>query len=107
MYGAALQAVLGEYPRDVVEFVTDPRTGIAARLKWLPSIAEVHEACREHRAELAAKNKRAGDIEKQFAYRDEYEARLRSRVGNPTQDDIEGGLGRKIPLARPGIVRAP
>lgn len=45
IYVAGLAAVLAEYPEAVIEFVTDPRTGIARRLKWLPSIAEVAEAC--------------------------------------------------------------
>jgi hypothetical protein len=107
MYGAALQAVLGEYPPDVVEFVTDPRTGIAARLKWLPSIAEVHEACREHGAELEARNKRADALKKQFAERDEYEAGLLARKNNPTMSEIEKNLGRGILRARLGNIRGP
>ncbi len=34
----------------MVEYVTDPRTGLPAKLKWLPTVAEVREAC-EKRAE--------------------------------------------------------
>ena len=44
VYAAALIAVLSEYPIDVVEHVTDPRTGLPRTLKWLPSVAEVVEA---------------------------------------------------------------
>ena len=37
--------VLSDYPEHVVVRVTDPREGVAGRIKWLPSIAEVREAC--------------------------------------------------------------
>jgi hypothetical protein len=37
--------VLGEYPSEIIDYVCDPRTGLARSLKWLPSIAEVAEAC--------------------------------------------------------------
>jgi hypothetical protein len=52
IYGLALAAVLADYPREVIAYVTDPRTGIARRLKWLPSIAEVIEACEAQMAPL-------------------------------------------------------
>lgn len=45
IYAAAMVAVLMEYPIEVVEHVTDPRTGLPRSLKWLPSVAEVAEAC--------------------------------------------------------------
>jgi hypothetical protein len=38
-------AVMAEYQIEVVEYVTDPRTGLPRTSKWLPSIAEVVEAC--------------------------------------------------------------
>lgn len=44
---AGLGAVLSEYPEDVVAVACDPRTGIARRSKWLPTIAEVSEFCEE------------------------------------------------------------
>lgn len=49
---AAIAAILSEYPADVVEFVTDPRTGLPSTSKWLPSVFEVREAC-EKRLEMA------------------------------------------------------
>jgi hypothetical protein len=45
VYVAAVFAVLSDYPLDIVTAVTDPRTGIASKLKWLPTIAEVKAAC--------------------------------------------------------------
>lgn len=44
-YTAAISAVLAEYPPEVVHRVTDPRTGVARKVKFLPSVAEVVEAC--------------------------------------------------------------
>lgn len=44
-YVAGLGAVLSEYPAEVIDYVCDPRTGLARRLKFLPTIAEVAEAC--------------------------------------------------------------
>lgn len=44
---AAIAAVLSEYPYDVVEYVTDPRTGLPSTSKWLPSVFEVREACEQ------------------------------------------------------------
>jgi len=45
IYCAAIAAVLSDYPRAIVEYVTDPRVGIPSRIKWPPSVAEVMEAC--------------------------------------------------------------
>jgi hypothetical protein len=45
-YCAAVAAVLGDgYTRAIIEYVTDPRTGIPSRQKFLPAVAEVREAC--------------------------------------------------------------
>jgi hypothetical protein len=44
-YALAVAAVLSTYPVEVVREVCDPRTGIPGRLKWLPVVAEVKEAC--------------------------------------------------------------
>ena len=41
-YSAAVAAVLGDgYSREVVEYVTDPRTGIPSKQKFLPAVVEV------------------------------------------------------------------
>lgn len=49
MYCASMAGVLSEYSADIIEKVTDPRTGVPRRLKWLPSVAEVVEACEHER----------------------------------------------------------
>ena len=45
VYAKSVVAVLAEYPVDVIHAVCDPRYGIASKLKWLPTIAELKEAC--------------------------------------------------------------
>lgn len=44
-YADAIAATLAGYPREVIQRVTDPRTGIQRTLKWLPEVADVVEAC--------------------------------------------------------------
>ena len=45
IYVTAIAAVLERYPARVVEEVSDPRTGIAGRSNWLPTVAEVRTEC--------------------------------------------------------------
>lgn len=45
---AAVTAILSEYPDQVIEAVTDPRTGLPSKIKWLPSVAEVKAECESH-----------------------------------------------------------
>lgn len=55
IYTMAVAATLAEYEPEVVEYVTDPRTGLPAKLKWLPSVAEVREACESRKEYLRAR----------------------------------------------------
>lgn len=50
MYCAAIAAVLSDYPAEVIEKVTDPRTGLPRQIKYLPTVAEVASACDEEKA---------------------------------------------------------
>jgi hypothetical protein len=46
IYNSAVSAILADgYPQDIVDYVTDPRTGLPSRNKFLPTVAEVREAC--------------------------------------------------------------
>ncbi len=47
IYVAAVAALLDGYPEDVRAFVADPRTGIAGRVKFLPTLSEVKDACED------------------------------------------------------------
>jgi hypothetical protein len=48
IYTAAIASTLADFPAEVVQYVTDPRTGLASKLKWLPNVAEVREECERH-----------------------------------------------------------
>jgi hypothetical protein len=50
VYVAAVSAVLCDYSEAIVMAVTDPRTGIPRKSKWLPSIAEIAEVCDKWKA---------------------------------------------------------
>lgn len=54
IYCSAVAATLAGFSRAAVEYVTDPRTGIASELKFLPSVAEVRAACVAAETRLAA-----------------------------------------------------
>lgn len=64
-YCAAVAATLSRFSAAVVEYVTDPRTGIPGSIQWLPSVAEVRAACVERASYLA----RLADLERRFAHR--------------------------------------
>lgn len=44
-YCSAVAATLSEFPRQVIDYVTDPRTGLPSSSKFLPNVAEVRAAC--------------------------------------------------------------
>ena len=64
-YSAAIIAVLTRFPQHVVEYVTDPRTGLPSAAQWLPSVAEVKQACIKRQAYLA----RLVDFDRRFGNR--------------------------------------
>src|SRR5208337_2593031 len=51
-YAGGIAAILSDYPRSIVEYVTDVRTGVASRIKWPPSPADVKEACEAEMARV-------------------------------------------------------
>jgi hypothetical protein len=54
-YTAAITAILADYEPEVIQRVTDPRTGIPRRMKFMPNPAEVAEACDEEKRGFAAR----------------------------------------------------
>lgn len=56
---AQLGVVLEDYPDAVIIAVTDPRTGLQRRSKWLPTIAEVVEACEAEQVAMATRERYA------------------------------------------------
>ena len=64
-YCTAVAAVLATFAQHVVEYVTDPRTGIPGAEQWLPSVAEVKQACIKRQAYLD----RLEDFDRRFGNR--------------------------------------
>ena len=52
-YCSATALILGLYPVAVVDYVTDPRTGIASDIKWIPNTAEIRSYCNQAAARMA------------------------------------------------------
>lgn len=44
-YVAAGAAVLSEYDLVIVDYVTDPRTGMPSKVQWLPTVKEIRDSC--------------------------------------------------------------
>lgn len=66
VFTSAIIAVLCRYPENVVKVVTNPTRGLPATLKWLPSIAEVRDACdREMEPILRERQRQASRLEQQ------------------------------------------
>jgi hypothetical protein len=70
VYIAAVVAVLARYPESVIRDVTEPASGLPARLKWLPTIAEIREECDVLDARIKRREERERQIAEQFAARD-------------------------------------
>lgn len=45
---AQLGTILTDFPEEVVNYVTSPKTGLQRRSKWPPTTSEVLAACEEH-----------------------------------------------------------
>jgi hypothetical protein len=100
IYTAALAAILSEYPKKVVDYVTDPRTGLASTLKWIPEPAEVREACEAQAAPQRRK------YEREFLERKNKEALEPpvDRSGRKSYEEIQAefaAVGIYIGSARP------
>ena len=60
----AAATVLSGYPEDVVRKVTHPAFGIPSKLKFLPSIAEIRDACEEEMKPVYAARRREIEAER-------------------------------------------
>lgn len=84
-----LCSILEAYPKEIVEYVTDPKTGLQRRCKWPPTPAEIVEACA---AEIAWRTKIAQNSSlspvlrlprPRFRVEDSYEEMFK-KYGRPT-----------------------
>lgn len=91
LYVAGIAAVLAEYPRKVIDYVTDPRTGLPRKSSFLPSIAEVSRACEEEMAPISREQGRtARQLEaKQLIENEHMAPEAQARVKNGFQDLLQ------------------
>lgn len=85
VYTAAAIAVLSDYPLDVVQRVVDPRSGLPSRIRWLPTVSEIREACQE----IHGVRQRMQEWERSAA--EQVAARVREeeiRKSRPTLDEL-------------------
>jgi hypothetical protein len=71
IYVTAVIAVLSRYPIEVIRKVTDPAIGLPSESKWLPSVAEVREACDKALKPLADAVARDARVKRQLLERQE------------------------------------
>ena len=112
IYTAGIAAILAEYPRSVIEYVTDPRTGLASRIKWIPEPAEVREACEERMAPTRMHEARKI---REREYRRSLPPPI-DRSNRPTAEAVKAHLaahgihigerGRVVAVETPAMVRA-
>lgn len=93
-YCGAVALVLSEYSKHVVEFSTDPRTGIASKIKYVPNIAEIKEFLDDVVESINASSKRDRDLRQQFVDREEFEEIERNRKNRPTYEEIAADCAR-------------
>jgi hypothetical protein len=60
-YTASIGAVLHEYTRPVVDYVTDPRTGIPNTSEWPPNVFQTRKACEDAAAQMHRKTQLASE----------------------------------------------
>jgi hypothetical protein len=70
-YVAAVAALLDGYPEDVRAFVADPRTGIAGKVKFLPTLSEVRDACEAAMEPRRQAERRGAEFERRQKILDE------------------------------------
>jgi hypothetical protein len=73
VYVTAVAALLTRYPADIGVRLSDPKDGIAGRIKWLPTISEIRDECERLQAADVAEAKRRADLAEQWRLRDQFE----------------------------------
>lgn len=116
IYVRAVASVLAEYPSEVIRGVCNPRCGLPAKSKWLPTVSEVKEACeiamapidRKHR-EIAAREARKHALGKPMFERPTL-AQLKEKYGemwglSPDKEKAAGSMSIDDLCKQAGISR--
>jgi hypothetical protein len=101
VFVAAIAATLCLYPPEVVQRVTDPRTGIASRLKWIPEVAEIREACEAEMVPIRRQKEREAEEAQRQQRRRELDEERRRADANPAKNSVSQYLSdRKVERAK-------
>lgn len=105
VYTTAVIAVLQSYPPDVVEFVTDPRTGIAGQQTFLPSVAELRKALDDRCGFIGRLQESREQEARQLAARREADE---AAAAKPDPEDLKTRYGENYGLKTesPAVVKA-
>lgn len=105
VYAAAVAAIFDEYDDEIVQIVTDPRTGLPSKCQWLPTIKEVREACETLKQEMTDAIGRERDLQRQFSDRKKYEAeQAAKRNRTPEQQaKVDAALAEAAAKLGPGL----
>lgn len=85
IYSGAVIAVLSDYPLEIIRAVVDPRKGLPSRCKWLPTVAEIKEACEAEHAPIVRRVEQQHQVRRQLEDRALLEA---PRENRPTYEDL-------------------
>jgi len=77
VFVAAVAAVFSHYPPEIAQRVADPVSGLPAKSKWIPSVAEVREACDRLHGENLRMAQSDARRHRQLAEREEWETKSR------------------------------
>jgi hypothetical protein len=91
VYTAGVIAVLASYPMEVVRLVCDPRSGLPSKVKWLPTIAEIHDECEAWHGPMRRSAARNESIELQLQERERHEAEQKTRA---TYEELQAKYGK-------------
>ncbi len=69
--------MLEQFPIETIKAVTDPARGLPSKLKWLPTIAEIAEACKPQ------------EISPHMAWAEEWDRRVAAQLAERHQLQIE------------------
>lgn len=105
IYATAIAKVLSGYDRGVIDFVTDPATGMASKSDFLPTVNELKKACEEKAGEYYRAERRERLIQEQLEARATL-AISDQRAREPNPNLITAAeLGDRRPIGR--FERAP
>ena len=89
----AVVGILTRYSETTIRHVTDPLNGLPATAKFLPSVAEIKEACEREQAtqdrETAREERRAEQARQQA----EYEREQSDRASRPSYEELKAKAG--------------